>query len=263
MNNFELDSILDQALDDFEEQDLADRVLKAEQDDESDEEAEREAERERLMNREKMETMMSTLQNPEYGPTLQNTLRSLSTTTEGVETVDQLFGQLAKQFDTNLKPSYMPHDSDDIQGIEVADREVAATLQMIGTAQKGMEGFEAAKMEEVGETVMEDMMAQFEALGEKEDYNEVRVLLVCPKLPLKCSDHRLLMASCDNCYQKISCMSLQNKFAISFLNGWRFIGIFILSTNQLKLNGHTLSGRISANPSTTTTAASIRPSRSC
>jgi hypothetical protein len=173
MNNFELDSILDQALDDFEEQDLAERVSKAEQNDESKEKAEREAEKERLMNREKMETMMSTLQNPEYGPTLQTTLRSLSTTTEGVETVDQLFGQLAKQFDTNLKPSYMPSGPDDKQGIEVADREVAATLQMIGTAQKGMEGFETGKMEEVGETIMEDMMAQFEALGEKEDYNEV------------------------------------------------------------------------------------------
>jgi peroxin-19 len=28
-------------------------------------------------------------------------------------------------------------------------------------------------MEEVGESMMEQMMAQFEALGEKEDYNEV------------------------------------------------------------------------------------------
>ncbi|CAE7715328.1 PEX19-2, partial [Symbiodinium microadriaticum] len=28
-------------------------------------------------------------------------------------------------------------------------------------------------MEDAGETMMEDMMAQFESLGEKEDYNEV------------------------------------------------------------------------------------------
>ena len=54
---------------------------------------------------------------------------------------------------------------------------VAATLKMIAEAQKGMEGFEAGKLEEVGETMMEDMMQQFEAMGEKEDYDEVRQIL--------------------------------------------------------------------------------------
>ena len=44
---------------------------------------------------------------------------------------------------------------------------------MIAEAQKGMEGFEAGKFEEVGETMMEDMMQQFESMGDKEDYNEV------------------------------------------------------------------------------------------
>lgn len=45
---------------------------------------------------------------------------------------------------------------------------------MIAEAQKGMEGFEAGKFEEVGETMMEDMMQQFESMGDKDDYNEVR-----------------------------------------------------------------------------------------
>ena len=40
-----------------------------------------------------------------------------------------------------------------------------------------MEGFEAGKMEEVGEAMMEEMMAQFESMGEKEDYNEVSELV--------------------------------------------------------------------------------------
>jgi hypothetical protein len=44
---------------------------------------------------------------------------------------------------------------------------------MIAEAQKGMEGFEAGKFEEVGETMMEDMMQQFESMGDKDDYNEV------------------------------------------------------------------------------------------
>ena len=46
-------------------------------------------------------------------------------------------------------------------------------MQMVGNAQHGMEGFEAGKMEEVGEKMMEDMMSQFESLAGKEDYNEV------------------------------------------------------------------------------------------
>ena len=44
---------------------------------------------------------------------------------------------------------------------------------MIAEAQKGMEGFDSEKLDEVGETMMEDMMQQFEGLGEEDDYNEV------------------------------------------------------------------------------------------
>jgi hypothetical protein len=49
-------------------------------------------------------------------------------------------------------------------------------MKMITQAQKGMEGFEPAKLEETGETMMEEMISQFEELGEKEDYNEVSVV---------------------------------------------------------------------------------------
>jgi peroxin-19 len=59
------------------------------------------------------------------------------------------------------------------EGVKKADDVVAATLEMFSKAQQGMEGFDTTKMEEVGEDMMEDMMAQFEALGEKEDYNDV------------------------------------------------------------------------------------------
>ena len=45
---------------------------------------------------------------------------------------------------------------------------------MIAEAQKGMEGFDSEKLDEVGETMMEDMMQQFEGFEEKDDYNEVR-----------------------------------------------------------------------------------------
>ena len=57
--------------------------------------------------------------------------------------------------------------------IEGTDRTVAATLKMLSEAQNGMEGFEAGKLEGVGESMMEDMMQQFQSLGDREDYNEV------------------------------------------------------------------------------------------
>lgn len=116
---------------------------------------------------------MSGLHDETFGPTLQNTLRSLSQTSEGNENVEALFEQLAKQFNTGLKPNLMPSGLDDAAGIEAVDTSVAETAKLVGAAQHGMESFEAGKMEEVGESMMEEMMAQFEALGEKEDYNEV------------------------------------------------------------------------------------------
>lgn len=87
-------------------------------------------------------------------------------------TVEDLFNHLAKKFNTDLTPNVMPH-LESAKEMETADSYIAETVQLIGQAQQGMEGFEVGKMEEVGETMMEEMMAQFEALGEKEDYNEV------------------------------------------------------------------------------------------
>lgn len=171
----DLDAILDQALDDFEEQNLAERLAKETSDGKEDEKRHHAemVERERLDNQKKMEGLLSSLQDPVYGEVLQNTLQSLSTTQEGVQNVDHLFDEIAKQFQSNLKPNLYPDGPEDQVGIALGDREVAATMAMIGQAQQGMEGFEPAKLEEVGETMMEDMMSQFEALGEKEDYNEV------------------------------------------------------------------------------------------
>ena len=68
----------------------------------------------------------------------------------------------------------MPEDlADEEADVSNSDRTVAATLKMLADAQKGMEGFEAGKLEGVGETMMEEMMQQFQALGDREDYNDV------------------------------------------------------------------------------------------
>lgn len=164
-----LDAILDDALDDFEEQEMQDKITQM--GDKNDEMA-ADAEAERIHDMEKMQDMMAQLNDPQFGHVLQSTLKSLSTTSEGIENVDNLFAQLAKQFETNTKSNIVPTKLNDAAGIERADREVAGTLQMLGAAQQGMEGFEVSKFEDVGETMINDMMAQFEALGEKEDYNE-------------------------------------------------------------------------------------------
>lgn len=176
MDQADLDDILNQAINDFDEQELSEQVARAEKEGTTTDEFGNEQEilNERERSRAHMEELMAGLSDPIYGKSLQSTLKSLSSTSEGVENVDELFAQLAKQFETNLKPTHMPVNPNNPEEILHADREVAATMQMISSAQHGMEGFEAGKMEEVGETMMEDMMAQFESLGEKEDYNEVR-----------------------------------------------------------------------------------------
>ena len=48
-----------------------------------------------------------------------------------------------------------------------------------------MEGFESSKLEDTGDQMIQEMAAQFERLGEKEDYNEVpRFILNGWLLPL-------------------------------------------------------------------------------
>lgn len=208
MSKLDLDSILDQALDDFEELSLAEKVTKESLggstsknvDDELNFDNDKKAERER------MEQLFSNIHDPQFGTVLQSTLRSLSQTREGVETVDDLFSNLTKQFEQNHKSTLYPNDPGDTVGIELGDREVAATMSMLANAHRGVEGFEPGKIEEVGESMMEDMMSQFETLGEKEDYNEVvdgvmRQLLskdlmyeptrlICEKFPEWLATHR-------------------------------------------------------------------------
>lgn len=229
MNSHDLDAILDSALDDFEEQALQEKLVaetKAKEDADHEHELQM-AELEKLETQKKMQDLMASLQDPQYGDVLQSTLKSLSHTSEGVQNVDELFDNLATQFQTGLKPNLYPNSTQDEAGIQLGDREVAATMSMIGRAQQGMEGFEPAKLEEVGENMMEEMIQQFEALGEKEDYNEVidgvmRQLLskdlmydptkqICDKFPEWLAIHRknLTQAEYNNygkqyqCFQRI------------------------------------------------------------
>ena len=175
--NQHLDDILNDALDEFEELEAKDKIAElaavSEIEDASMKEVDKE--KEKMAEMKRMEELMANMNDPRFGVTLTNTLSSLSGTTEGIQSVDQLYTMLNQTYDTSSqKSNVLPSDPNNEDDIERADRQVAGTLQMLGGAQKGMEGFEAGKMEEAGENMMEDMMAQFESLGEKEDYKEVR-----------------------------------------------------------------------------------------
>ena len=175
MTEVDLDKILDDALDDFEEQELeakAGFMVEGHDDDDLDHEGHHEA----VMSekRAQMLKMMEDLENPETGASLRAALRDMSQTRGSNETVENLFANLGDKFDTSFKPSFLPDNMNDQENdISGADRTVGATLKMLADAQKGMEGFEAGKIEGVGETMMEEMMQQFQSLGDREDYNEV------------------------------------------------------------------------------------------
>ena len=195
-NNADLDSILDDVLDEFEKQETRSASLnspfateisrsKAAPPSSSSrggtDGAYMTMDEEKVRNIEYMERMMAGLESPEYGEVLQNTLKSLSKTEGGNRTVEDLFAQIAGGFHTNNSLNAFPvpegeeseTPQDGVGNGANNHRDIAATLAKLAEAQQGMQGFEASKMEEAGETMMEDMMAEFEALGEKEDYNEV------------------------------------------------------------------------------------------
>ena len=176
----ELDNILDSALEDFEEQQLLEKAAATAQKDSAAAKSKAQKtlaqEKEKRARAEEMARLMKGVEDPEFGPTVQKTLQDLSSTEEGNQTVEDLFSGLKDKFVDDKRTSFLPDEQpmqDDAEGIQNADFEVAKTLKMLGEAQKGMAGFEAGKMEEAGEQMIEDMMGQFESLGEKEDYQEV------------------------------------------------------------------------------------------
>jgi peroxin-19 len=170
----DLDSILDDALDEFEDQQLAEKAAAAQKNEKESKVSKKEmSAADRAAKAEELQKMMLGVEDPEFGSTVAKTLQDLSNTEEGNATVEDLFSQVRGKFDDQRRPAYIPDEKDGEAGIQNADFDVSNTLKMLGEAQKGMAGIDASKMEEAGEGMMEDMMAQFEALGEKEDYNEV------------------------------------------------------------------------------------------
>jgi len=173
----DLDSILDSALDEFEEQQLQEKAASTGKSGnaKTKEGKKQESLKEKQERAAELQRLMKGVEDPEFGPTVQKTLQQLSNVDEGNETVEDLFSSLKDKFKDDRKPTFIPdpNNIEDKTAINNADFDVSNTLKMLGEAQQGMQGFETGKLEEAGEGMMEEMMAQFEALGEKEDYNEV------------------------------------------------------------------------------------------
>lgn len=79
----DLDAILDQALEDFEADELTTKASKVE--DSHAEGSVQERERERLMQEQHLASLMAGMTDERFGSTLQSTLKSLSQTSEGNE----------------------------------------------------------------------------------------------------------------------------------------------------------------------------------
>ncbi len=99
----ELDSILDQALDDFEEGALSSKAREAVARPEE-EQGRRDIAKERREKVLEVGKMVDSLQDPAYGEVLQSTLRSLSQTQGGNADVENLFENIAHKFDQEFKP---------------------------------------------------------------------------------------------------------------------------------------------------------------
>lgn len=171
-----LDSILDDALDEFEEQQLVEKAAAEQSKNKKAGGAAAKKEQSaaaRAAQAAELAALMKGVEDPEFGSTVQKTLKDLSYTDESNATVEDLFSQTRAKFDDDRRPGFIPDVKDGAEGVQAADFDVSNTLKMLGEAQRGMAGIDASKMEEAGEGMMEDMMQQFEALGEKEDYNEV------------------------------------------------------------------------------------------
>lgn len=173
----DLDFILNAALDELEDDELGGALeggmktkkkkTKGGKVDLSDKKADEDANRvdknmenESVLNAKKnMTKLIDDLQNPVYGDVLQETLKSLSGTQEGVDTLEDYLGEKFK--DVQHKDT------------TAGDRTVNKLLDDLGKAGANFEGMETSQVENMGEDIMAQMMGEFEKMGEKEDYKDV------------------------------------------------------------------------------------------
>ncbi|KAH8049492.1 hypothetical protein JL720_15589 [Aureococcus anophagefferens] len=111
-----------------------------------------------------MDMLVENLRNPSFKDTLSMTLRALSGNEEGVRTIEQFMNDQRLRAE-NATPSEAP-------AVEL-DRSVATTMELLAKSSTDMEGMETAQVEQFGDEMMTNMIAEFERLGQKEDFNQI------------------------------------------------------------------------------------------
>ena len=121
--------------------------------------------------------MIDGFNDPTFNDTLKTTLKSLSQTKQGGDTIDNLFQDLNTQYKpvnyndfhnkNNMLSNLTNDPKNDISKFQNhdGDQAVEGTLKMLAEAQRGIEGYEAGAIEDTGEEIMNEMMKQFEELG--------------------------------------------------------------------------------------------------
>lgn len=111
-----------------------------------------------------LDTLVENLRNPAFKETLTRTLRALSGNEEGVRTIEQFMNDQRLRAEA-ATPSEAPT-------VEL-DRSVATTMELLAKSSTDMEGMETAQVEQFGDEMMTNMIAEFERLGQKEDFNQI------------------------------------------------------------------------------------------
>ncbi|GLD93492.1 hypothetical protein PINS_up002084 [Pythium insidiosum] len=119
--------------------------------------------------KESMAKFLEDAQNPEFQQVLEQAFRELSTDGGDGADIEKLLGSLSmKSGDAGAAAA--PEVADEDLDVNVG---VAKTLQNMAKAVEDMEGLESAKMEEMGEEMMEEMLRKFETMGEKSDFQDL------------------------------------------------------------------------------------------
>jgi len=111
-----------------------------------------------------MDTLVENLRNPAFADTLTMTLRALSGNEEGARTIEQFMSDQRLRA-TRATPDEAPE-------VEL-DRSLATTMELLATSSTDMEGLETAQVEMFGDEMMTNMIAEFERLGQKEDFDQI------------------------------------------------------------------------------------------
>jgi len=175
----DLDSILDDALDDFEDANRAKEVIDTSGDKDLQQimsqiskEGEEKANNE-LINQ--FQQLMSDVGDPNNSDHLEKTFKAMSGNLEGMENLTSMMDMLKDNHPTpsSQDPMMAGQNQVESEGGLNGERVKNQTLKMMGNAGRDMEGMDSNTVEEAGEELMTEMIGEFEKLGQKEDYGNV------------------------------------------------------------------------------------------